>query len=315
MKETEERLHNDYDKRFVKDIMQRLEALADDIDHNHNLESLVIFVNETMAEYARLPIPVENRVIIDATFATRDLVRALNEQAQYYVLVLSRENARLIEAFNDKVVKEFAGDFPVKNDTLYTTDKLKMTMSSGQENLIEEFFNRVDKIMQKHRKKRSLPVILVCEERNYHHYLKVTDKNMVIGHLERNRDDEKALHIVDAAWPIVKEHVKQKNDTRVAELKKAVSSQTFLSDIDDIWRAVNEGRGKTVFVQQGYFQPAVIEGNSIQLVKNHAAHEKGVVDDIIDEIIEINRNYGGDTVFLSNGELKEFQGLALITRY
>jgi hypothetical protein len=39
------------------------------------------------------------------------------------------------------------------------------------------------------------------------------------------------------------------------------------------------------------------------------------VDDIYDELIETNMSYGGDVVFLPNGELSEFSGFGAITRY
>ena len=40
-----------------------------------------------------------------------------------------------------------------------------------------------------------------------------------------------------------------------------------------------------------------------------------MVDDIYDELIEASMNYGGDVVFLPEGELKDFDGFGAITRY
>jgi hypothetical protein len=316
IKEAENRLHNDFDKRFAGKIAERIKELAENIKHNFNLESLVLFVSEDIAEYTRLTIPVENRVVIDSTFATRDLVRALHEQTSYYVLVISRQNARLIEAHNDKVVREFSDPFPIKNETLFTKDKLKLSTAKGQDNLIEEFFNWVDKVLNRTIAQNPLPVLLVTEERNYHHYLKVADnKGNVIGHLNKNRDDEKAHHIVSEAWKIVNEIIIKKNSERMAELKKAVSSKNFVSNFTDIWNAIKSGRGKTLFVKKGYFQPAKIENNKVVLVDEENSNDKDVIDDIIDEMIEQNLSYGGDTVFIKGDDLKEFGGLALTLRY
>jgi hypothetical protein len=315
-KQAEERLMNDYDKRFVRKLIAKLSDLTEKIDHSHNLESLVVFVNEEIAEYTRLPIPVEDRVVVDHTFATRDLVRAMHHQESYYVLVISRDKARLIEASSDKVVEEIGRPFPIENKKLYTTDRLKLSTAQGQDNLTEEFFNQVDKIFQAVWKDHPLPVLVCTEERNFHHYQKVADKkDIIIGHLNKNRLDEKPHHIVEEAWPIVHQNNRKKNEQRLAELGKATGEGKLLSDLNDVWKAVNEGRGQTIFVQKDYFQPARVLNGQIHPVGPEEADLKGVVDDIIDEIIELNLQYGGDAVYLTEEHLKDFRGLALIARY
>ena len=315
VKNAEERISNDYDKRFAGPLIQKINKLADSIDHQKNLESLVLFVNNDLAEYTRLPIPVTDRVVIDDTFATRDLVRALHQEAAYYILVLSRQNARLIEAFNDKVVQEIKGGFPLANK-LWTTDKAKLTNKQGQDNLIEEFFNRVDKKVLEATKDNPLPILLATETRNVDHYTKIADqKYRIIGHINRNRDDEKPHHIVPDAWEVVKAVTKERLAARIAELRVAVSTGKFVSDINDIWRAINEGRGQTLFVRKGYFQPALLSDDEVMLVDHIDRNQKGVVDDVIDEMIERNLAFGGDTAFIENDDLADFQNFALTTRY
>lgn len=316
VKEATERLLNDFDKREAKVFIERLDALVEKINHNFNLDSMAIFVNKEIAEVTRLPIPVENRVVIDNTFATRDLVRAMHQQEAYYVMALSRDKARLIEAANDKVVQEIGGDFPYENNTLHTTERHDLSTAKGTDNLIEEFFNRVDKTFQTAFAENPLPLVLCTEERNYHHYLKVADKkHLVIGHLNKNRLDEKAHHIVADSWPIVHQYNRDNNSKRLQELKQAIGTGKFLSDFNEIWTAILEGRGQTLFVAKGYFQPARLNNGAISLVTDAEAREKDVIDDIIDDMIENNMRFGGDVVFLAKEDLKEFQGLALVTRY
>jgi hypothetical protein len=315
IKEAEDRLHNDYDKRFVWKIMEHLNKLTDSIDHNYNLESMVIFANEDFADFTRLPVKVTDRVVLDETFATRDLVRAMHQETNYYVLVLSRQNARLIEAHNDQVIEEKQGAFPIANK-LYTTDRDKLSRAAGQDNLIEEFFNRVDKTLHETAKDHPLPIILATETRNFDHFMKVTDKkDLVLGHINKNRDDEQAHHIVADAYKTVLQLVKERNDARIGELKQAVANGKFVSDYNDIWKSIQEGRGKTLFVKKGFFQPAILDQDEILLVEKLEKDQKGVVDDILDEMIEQNLSFGGDTVFLEGDELDKFENVALITRY
>lgn len=317
IKEAEDRLFADENKRDAKQLVQRLLDVESKIDHNYNLESLILFVNEDVAEYTRLPIAVEDRVIIDHTFATRDLVRALHFETNYYVLVLSQQKVRLIEAFNDKVVEEIGKPFPINNKQFYSTNKAELSNANRQTNLVAEFFNRVDKEVNLIRKENPLPVLICTEEGNYHEYLKIADQKQSIfeTYLNKNRLDEKAHHIITEAWKIVKEYTIEKNNARRSELQKAVSQNKFLSDTNEIWQAIKQGRIQTIFIEQGNFQPAVWENEQIQYVSDNLRDRKEVVDDIYDELIELNMNYGGDVVFLPKGKLSDFNGFGAITRY
>ena len=314
--EAEERLLAQFDKRFAGAVMNNLNEVVDTIDHNYNLESLVVFANSEMADFARLPIAVENRVVIDETFATRDLVRAMHQEVSYYVLVLSRQGARLIEAHTDKVVRELRELFPMKN-RLWTTSKKKQSMAAGSDVLIEEFFNRVDKAMNAMTSEHPLPVYLATETRNFDHYMAVADnKNRIAGHINQNRDNEKAHHIISAIWPQIQEETKKRQQERIVELQQAVSENKFISDLNEIWNSLHEGQGKTLFVKKNYFQHAAIdsEGN-ITPLNGDLPKDKVIIDDLVDEMIEVNLAFGGDTVFISGEELNDFQNLALVTRY
>lgn len=317
IKVAEERLFADENKRDAKLLVERLKNLEATIDHQHNLESLILFVNEDIAEYTRLPIGVEERVVIDHTFATRDLVRAMHLETSYYVLVLSQHKVRLLEAFNDKLVREIAQNFPIENSELHSTSKAELSNATRQTNLMAEFFNRVDKEVNKVRKENPLPILICSEESSYYEYLKITDQKHSIfdTYLNKNRLDEKGQAIVKEAWEIVQEYTIEKNNARKSQLAVAVSQNKFLSDTNEIWQAIKQGRIDTIFIEQGSFQPAVWNNDQIQFVSDDIRDHKEVVDDIFDELIEANMNYGGDVVFLPDGDLADFNGFGAVTRY
>ena len=317
IRDAENRLLADTTKRDAGKLVEKLNALADEIDHNYNLDSLLLFVNHEIAEFTRLPIHVEDRVVIDDTFATRDLIRAMHKESHYYVLVLSQENARLIEALNDKVVKEYKSPFPMENKQFFTRNKAEDAIASRKSSLIAEFFNLVDKEVNAIRKENPLPVLICTVEENYPEYLKIADhkESIFTTFLNKNRMQEKDHAIVTEASKIVEEHLATKNADRKTELLKAVTDNKFLSDTNEIYKAIKEGRVQTLFIEQGLFQPAVLEGDEITYVEASHRSDKGVIDDIYDEMIGMNMNFGGDVVFLPKGELEKFNGFGAITRY
>jgi len=312
IKEAEQRLSEEYSAEIVKERIEQLNKLSSTIDHSQNREGLILVVNDKISRYYQLPVEVESRVVINHHFATRDLVRASREQASYYILVLSRRQARLIAATNNHPDFEFTEDFPIINDII-EDDTHKLTMAQGTDLLIEGFFKKVDKALQRVMNNKPAPVILATEERNYNHFTKVAERPIVVGHLNQNRDHEETDQLVRESWPLVKDHLNKMNKQRLEELQEAINQQRFLIDLSDIWRAVNEGRGRTVFVKRGFHQPAQIENGSV--IPMDLPNGSNVVDDIVDEIIEVNLQNGGDAVFLSDNELNDFKGLALTTRY
>ena len=57
----------------------------------HVLDGLALFASRDVATAIQLPFRVKARVVIDATFATRDLVFTLNRAVRYRVLVLTEK--------------------------------------------------------------------------------------------------------------------------------------------------------------------------------------------------------------------------------
>lgn len=317
IKEVETRLMADTDKKNAAKLLERVNALANSIDHSQNLESLVLFVNEDVAEYTRLPIKVEDRVVIDETFATRDLIRAMHLETHYYILVLSKEKIRLVEAMNDKVIQEVGKPFPAKNTQLLTADNAAKAVDSKERSLIGEFFNETDKKVNQLRKNNAIPVFICGLDENHSHYMSVADKKHSIFevYLDKNMINDPVHSIVEESWSIVKDYIIKKNNARKEDLKKAVSENKFLSDTNEIWKAISEGRIQTLFVEQGRFQPAIMKGDDIEYVSDDRRNDTGVIDDIYDEMIEANMDFGGDVVFLPKGELDKFNGFGAITRY
>ncbi len=317
IKEVETRLMADLDKTDATKLLGKVNLLAGSIDHSQNIESLMLFVNEDIAEFIRLPIKVEDRVVIDETFATRDLMRTIHLETHYYIMVLSQDKIRLIEAMNGKAIKEFGKPFPIENTQYFSKNRAENAIASRQTNLIAEFFNQADKDVNALRRSNPLPVFICGLEENHNEYLKIADLKHTIFNvfLDKNKINDSVHSIVEDAWIVVKDYVTEKNNSRKQELKKAVGENKFLSDTNEIWRAISEGRVQTLFIEQGLFQPAIMTNGEIVYVSDDQRNDKGVIDDVYDEMIEANMDFGGDVVFLPKGELTKFNGFGAITRY
>lgn len=316
--EASNRLQNEYGKEIAKNYTKKLQKISDDINHNYNDHGLLLFVNDNIAEFLRVPVsPHSDRVIIDTTFATRTIIRALSKDTDYYVLALTKQKARLLEASSDALIQEFnEGGFPVTDNDLQPSTRPEAAKSFRMTNLTQEFFNRIDKQVNQIRNRNPLPVVVYSEEINYNQYLKVADSpNTILGHVLLKNFDEKSANLVKEIWPFIKDLTIKNNRARITELEQALGTGHYLVDLNDIWRAVQNGRGKTIFVEEGYYQPVKIENDILTPISSGEITHPPDNNDIVDDMIEQNLKHGGDVVFLAKGQLEKFQKIALVTRF
>lgn len=315
VQEAENRLLATHEKRDILPVIEKMKQLAASIDYRYNLDSLGIFVSRDTAESLRLPVSVTDRVNIGTNFAVREIVRAINQTERYYILSVSQQKARLLEAKNDQLTREITDDnFPMTNDALYSTHALDRSLAGVEENYLREFFNRVDKAFVEVYRANPLPTVLAADEQNHSHYRQIADiPDAIVAYLSGNRDNDKPHELIAGAWPAMRAHNARRQDEALQQLDHAQSHQKAMSDIQDIFIAARDGRAELLLVEKGFLQPAVISGDSVKIVND--PNTTGAVEDIVDDIIEMVMDNGGKVVYLEPGKLTGYQKLALVARY
>ncbi|CAD5901697.1 conserved hypothetical protein [Carnobacterium maltaromaticum] len=316
--ETEERLLELYDKRKVWGVMDNLRALETELNHQKNLDTLILFASEDFKEAIKLPIEIEKDTVkIDKKFSTRNLIRAVKQTEHYYVLTLSQQEVRVLEFFNDTFVQEFeTEDFPFKNTEFYETDPTQNSIGAVQNNLIKEFFNRADNAFYKIYRENPLPVILAGVQRNIEYYHEIANQDeWFIGSIHGSFDRTKITNheIVELAYPVIEAYVSDQLDQSLADLETAENENKLVNELSNIYKAVTEGRGKKLYVEKDFFQSAVIEEGTLIVTEDTSQAE--VVDDIVNEIIHTVTEFGGEVVFVPNDYLAKYHHIALILRY
>lgn len=311
--------------------MAKIDEALVDWDHHYNLDTLAIYATTDGAKTLRLPFDAAERVIVDTKFATRDLMRDLNEAVHYYVLAITSDTARVFEAVNNRLVKEIDGSsqrqalsdeipFPIHNTTLPTGSKADRTGSSDDDAYLKEFMNRVDKSIQKLHNITPLPVILVGDSRTLGFYEQVCDNaSAIIGKVEHiaHLKDGKGEDIIAGVQDVVEKQRLTRYENALGDLERARNEKMVRSDLQQIYRSAIEGNAVTLLVRQGYSVPAKINETDYTLLvaDESQINDEGVVDDAVSEIIEVVSHNGGNVVFVPKDLMSESEPVALITRY
>ncbi|QIO06112.1 AOC03_06830 family ribosome hibernation factor [Acinetobacter shaoyimingii] len=320
LSELEDRLNENYDKREAQAILDQIDLSLKSHDHNYNLDTIAIFATAEEAHVFRFPFQTVARIVVNDQFALREIQREINNGVDYYALVISRDNARLIEAYNDTAVHEFDHNdeiqnlaFPIKNDVSGAGDR---SDDRAEENAFKEFLNRVDKSVQEIYHQSPLPVFIVGDTRTVSIYEQVCDNTQIIaGKVTNSSDlDAEARILIEEIQQDVHDYRNEQQKIALEKVGQAKGQDLLLNDIQTIYAGAVEGRISDLFIRKGYVQPAQVNTETLNvLITDDEA--KMTTDDIVADIIDLTIQNGGQTHFISPELFPEEENLLAVARY
>jgi hypothetical protein len=268
-------------------------------------------------------VPPEPRAVIDETFATRDLVFAMNRSPRYWVLALSEQPTRLYEGVRETLLEVRGGGFPMTHGGPGGSTALPkgINVSRFEDEHHQQFFRRVDEALAAYTKADPLPICVVGVERWLSHYQSVTSQSGIVATLKGNHDQTPAHELGQLVWPVVAEALSSKRAQALQTLATAVGAQRTASGLGEVWRRAEEGRAELLLVEENYHQAGRLDPASGQLhltddVGDGAAGSDGAgMADAVDEVIEAVLAKGGEVVFVDDGALAQHQRVASTLRY
>jgi len=314
-----ERLLSEFTARDIQPILQKIDTLVDAISPEHNLDGMAIFVNREFGERYDLPFPVEERVVIDPTFATRDLVFAFNRSPRYRVLTLSEKPTRLFEGVREDLTEIKDHGFPMTQIRPGGATKLPggvgVNISAVRDEMHRHFFRDVDTALQTLQADHPLPVVLVGVEDYIAFYHEVAPNADIVATLNGSYDVISAHELGKLVWSTAQVGFAKRRKAAFDTLEPAVGAKKFAGGIQEVWFTANEGRGSLLLVEEGYHYPARLSENGTSLLPADDPNASDVMEDAVDEIVEIVMTKGGRVVFAEPGSLAAHQQIAMVLRY
>jgi len=320
VQEASDRLLKEFSKREIASLLSHLENLAETIDYQHALDGLALFVNRDFGRVFQLPFALQERVVVDETFFTRNLVFALNRTPRYWTLVLSEKPTRLFEGTREHLTEIRGDGFPIVHGGPGGEQALPkgygVRKSAHRDERHRQFFRQVEAALRPFMVDDPLPLALVGVDRFLAFFKEVTSHGRSIAATLTGSHDKTSAHeLGKRVWPLVKEDLAGRRREALSELEKAVNQRRFASTVGEVWRLASEGRGRLLLVEEDFHFPARVDETGRHIVPADDAAAPDVIDDAVDEIIETVLGKGGDVVFVDDGQLEVHQRIALILRY
>ncbi len=309
-----DRLQGEFNKREVASLIKNLNKLVERVDWEHSLDGLALFASKDSATAIQLPFKVKPRVVIDATFATRDLVFTLNRAPRYLVLVLSEKPTRLFEASTNVLTEVKAKPFPMVHKGAGGASKLPggqgINRSAVRDESHREFFRKVDGELIAIQKEDPLPVVVVGVDRYLAFYHEVTkNSDAIVGLVAGSHDSTSPSSLGKLTWPVFQAGSTQRRTRALVRLADAVKVNRHASGIDQVWRAAFEKRCQTLLVETDFEYPADLSEDGASLLP-YTVKGPAALDDAVDEVIERVMTDGGEVFFYDPGVLDLHQKIA-----
>jgi hypothetical protein len=317
--EGQKRLHGEFPKRTVASLVKNLNKLVARVDWKHALDGLALFASRDEATAIYLPFRVKPRVVIDATFATRDLVFTLNRAPRYRVLVLTEKPTRLYDATTNVLTEFTDKPFPMVHKGPGGAARLPggqgINRSAVRDESHRQFFRQVDTALAAVQKEDRLGVVVVGVERYLAFYQEITtDPEAIVGLVAGSHDNPNAAALGKLVWPVFKAGSTLKRTRALVRLHEAVSVNRHASGIAQVWRAAFDKRCQTLLVETDYEYPADSSPDGDRLLP-YSGQGAAALDDAVDEVIERVLAEGGEVFFYEPGVLDLHQRIAAVLRY
>ena len=318
--EAKNRLSQEFSRREVDPLLSNIDEVVSQIDYPRVLDGLALFANQQGAHAFVLPFQPRERVAIDETFATRDLVMALHHLQRYWVLVLSEKPTRLYEGAGETLIEAREEGFPLVHSGPGGETALPggygISRSAARDEHHRQFFRQVDKAFGRIFADDPLPLVVVGVDRYLAFFQEISQYTQhLVATLKGSHGDTSPHELAQLVWPLMREYQDQQRQQTLEELAVAVSAQKYVSTVGEVWRLANEGRGRILVVEEDFHYPARVDESGMQVSPASDATAPGVIDDLVDEIIEVVLAKGGEVRFVADGALQEHQRIALILRY
>lgn len=305
------RLRSEFGPALDSRLTRRLSAAVADATAPRGARSIAVYVNCDVASVVGLGIEVRERVVVDDTFATRDLVATGLRQPSYWVLALNLSDPKLFHAHDGRLHPR-----PLNLPDVAAHPSTKRTGRGVDRRTASEIQRTrrtrvVDAAVTTALTDSSDPVVVVGADPTLSQFLARTRNIERVEAVVRRAPGTSADIIANVVAPAVAEMLTERRERALQNLDQAVSNGAASSGIEAVWRATRRSTPGLLIVEDGFEQPAQISSvGRFELAKDSTAPD--VIDDVVDEIIEAVLAAGGRVEMTPAGVLADHQRIAFV---
>ncbi len=321
VREVDTKLHSLYSNEKCKIILDKLKNAVNHLPVNHLSKTVVIYVSEEMEKYIALPFHVSEKVIIDNSFELRDLIYSAARNVDFMALIIAQNSVNTLVCNTTSSETTTLDNMPDNRRDVMNQHSLPgkeyADLQAFKEKNIHNYLHFIDEVISKELKNSNLPVVVFGDIKILSYFKSHThNTDRIIGYVDGNYEHANPQEIRRRAEPVILAELQRKEQKALNTLMDAVSRNTFASGIVDVWRAIEEGRGKLLLVEKDYCIKARRGNDSFTILLDDSPNNPhNIIRDAVDDVIETILRKSGEVMFFENGVLSSYDRIALITHY
>ncbi|HYN74844.1 MAG TPA: hypothetical protein VEV13_01465 [Candidatus Limnocylindria bacterium] len=293
-------------------VLRPLAELAEEAGRGPATEAIAVFVSAATRAVVHLNLLVADRVVVDPTFATRDLVRALHRTPRHVVLTLSQHEARLFEGAGGDLHPAPGRSFPRVAAGAEAARRGERGMRVQER---KSFYRDVDRALGAYLRVHPAPLVLVGTERELAEFRGLSaNLGRLAGCVHGSLVTAPTSDLVPRIRLVMEGYLRSRQQEALALLEERASAKRAVSGIASAWLAAQAERPEMLAVEEGYFYPARVDGSGELLSPADDVEHPDVIDDAVDELIETVLRRGGWVALVEDGALVGHERVALTLR-
>jgi hypothetical protein len=309
-----QRLRAELPPETTTPVVRRLHKLIDQAHAGPTGKALVLYVSAGTHAVIRLPISVRDRVVIDPTFATRDLVRALHRTPRHLVLALKAGEARLYDAVADTLLPALTSAFPLHADRRQARGRGYRSGPDTDASTLD-FYRQVDAALGTYARLHPAPLVLVGDHRATAAFQRLSANcARLAGTVHGNLTTTAVSDLTARICATLEDYLHRRQNEALALLEQRCAAGRVAAGMPAAWFAARTGRPEMLVVDEALYYPARLSVDGDTLIPATDVDHPDVIDDAVDELIELVLSRGGWIAFAAAGTLDDHQGVALSIR-
>ena len=340
VKQLEKSLLKQYSAIRVKEFLEPFKTLGNNSEFwNHTLDGLAVLSTTELFKIIRLPIVVENQVVVADSLHTKPLLQYMQSGDRYHILGLSLHGVRLFEGNRyslfevelppeiPRTITEALGDeLNEKHSHIASYGGLvgeRSDMHQGHGGKKEEagkdtrrFFRVIaSAIYEKYSKPTDLPLILAALPEHHSLFQKVSKNPLLLSRcIDVNPASVSTDKLIKLAWEILEPIYLLKLSSLVDKFEQAKANNSGSDDIKEIAEAAAAGRVDTILIESDrVISKRLRNKKSGTFIKADLSQPKS--DDLLDDIGEMVLKMGGRVIFIPPVEMPSKTGISALFRY
>jgi hypothetical protein len=319
-------LMSQYEEHMVKKLMEKVRTLKDDLITLRGIYGAGVFFNPHIFKLIVFPFPVTEKVHVSNSFEIRDVLYKEFHYRDYFVLSLNKERARLFRGNAGHLMEVNDSNFPAvfdgveyqvpvesnQGDNSAFETKREKALTTGN---TAEFYNVLDLKLLDYVDEET-PFILAGSKKEIAQF--DTDgrhRRQRAGMIHGSFEDYNHPELQEKSWQVMEEFSKAEEQRWIASVRELFGRELVGAGPQQAWRNAKLGKGNVLVVEKDLKIAGFVSGDGLYLSLRPPADPHTILADAIDDVIETVIEKGGRIVFVSNGALAEFEGIALVNRY